>query len=233
MAEILEQADGLIPIVYTGMVNQFSVVLFDYDFTTTGVMHFINDMERIRQLDGYSKVKIYYRSNGGDVDALVMMADYLNNFNKEVDLIVIGMVCSCGFYLLPMISNPLVNIVLTPTSCGMLHLVDIILFSRELLSNNKNKESVFNRRRSDDLNEWLLNNYATKLGLTESDLEAIRSGEDVYLNREELRDALTYFHDRMAVESGEVDTAINDISDQIKLLTTTKRQLNKVKSTFK
>ena len=233
MAEILEQADGLIPIVYTGVVNQSSVVLFDYDFTTTDVMHFINDMERIRQLDGYSKVKIYYRSNGGDVDALVMMADYLNNFNKEVDLIVIGMVCSCGFYLLPMISNPLVNIVLTPTSCGMLHLVDIILFSRELLSNNKNKESVFNRRRSDDLNEWLLNNYATKLGLTESDLEAIRSGEDVYLNREELRDALTYFHDRMAVESGEVDTAINDISDQIKLLTTTKRQLNKVKSTFK
>lgn len=233
MAEILEQADGLIPIVYTGVVNQSSVVLFDYDFTTTDVMHFINDMERIRQLDGYSKVKIYYRSNGGDADALVMMADYLNNFNKEVDLIVIGMVCSCGFYLLPMISNPLVNIVLTPTSCGMLHLVDIILFSRELLSNNKNKESVFNRRRSDDLNEWLLNNYATKLGLTESDLEAIRSGEDVYLNREELRDALTYFHDRMAVESGEVDTAINDISDQIKLLTTTKRQLNKVKSTFK
>ena len=233
MAEILEQADGLAPIVYTGVVNQSSVALFDYDFTTTDVMQFINDMERIRQLDGYSKVKVYYRSNGGDADALVMMADYLNNFNKEVDLIVIGMVCSCGFYLLPMISNPLVNIVLTPTSCGMLHLVDIILFSRELLSNNKNKESVFNRHRSNDLNEWLLNNYATKLGLTESDLEAIRSGEDVYLNREELRDALSYFHDKMAVESGEVDTAINDISDQIKLLTTTKRQLNKVKSTFK
>lgn len=233
MAEILEQTDGLSPIVYTGVVNQSSVVLFDYDFSTTDVMQFINDMERIRQLDGYSKVKIYYRSNGGDVDALVMMADYLNNFNKEVDLIVIGMVCSCGFYLLPMISNPLVNIILTPTSCGMLHLVDIILFSRELLSNNKNKESVFNRRRSDDLNEWLLNNYATKLGLTESDLEAIRSGEDVYLNRDELRDALSYFHDKMAVESGEVDTAINDISDQIKVLTTTKRQLNKVKSTFK
>lgn len=215
------------PVVATGCRNQNSVIYFTGSFQPSDIRHLMNDIEIVRQTFGYSSVDVYFASNGGFIKDLFVLADYLNGIEDiKVNIIISGMIASCGFYLLPLIDNSNIEIYYNDHAQGMIHLADNMLSQRDQLGDNPTP-SKFYKKELEDLNKWLIENVVDHLGLTEDEVNRVKGGEDVYLNCERLELAVKTYNDWRYATSGELVDDYRKISLKIAELQKTKQQLKK------
>lgn len=194
------------PIVYTGMENQSTTIYFDDGFEFETIYNLISDIDSIRQIGGYSKINLYFSSNGGNADCLFVLSDYLNQIDDiEIDFIVTGMVASAGFYILLMVNSSNINIIFNDGCFGVLHLGDTWLSSRGRLSNDSGRYdwNKFKEKDINNLNSYFRINYINKLKLSKEDRKRLNQGQDLHLEKKELEDIVYSFQERRYFESEE------------------------------
>ncbi|MGL5646999.1 MAG: ATP-dependent Clp protease proteolytic subunit [Clostridium sp.] len=184
------------PIVFTE--NEKGVFYFDDEFNRDSIRNLINDIEMYRQ-NGYKALDLYFQSNGGDVDYLFTLADYINNLPEdfEVTFLVNGMVASAGIYILFMIKYA--NIIILESGMGMLHLADCRVSGRAMYdttSSPNHKSNKFVLENLNRLNEFLDKEYVENLQLNDEDKKHVQSGEDLYLHKNELEELLVKYKNR-------------------------------------
>lgn len=221
------------PIVYTGMENQSTTIYFDDGFEFETIYNLISDIDSIRQIGGYSKINLYFSSNGGNVDCLFVLSDYLNQIDDiEIDFIVTGMVASAGFYILLMINNSNINIIFNDGCFGVLHLGDTWLSSRGRLSNDSGRYdwNKFKEKDINNLNNYFKTTYINKLKLSKEDRKRLNQGQDLHLDRNELSEVVYSFQEKRYYENGYFLNEYNDIKNQISEL---ENLLNNIKDKYK
>lgn len=197
---------GTAPVVYTGMENQKTILVFDDIFETKSITRLINDIESVRQIGGYSVIDLYFTSDGGSADSMFMLSDYLNNLEDiHINLIVTGMVASAGFYILLLINNPCVNIEFNKCCSGLIHLGDTYVSCRGQLAseNSRYNYDKFVSDHLDKLNDFFKKEILPKLNLSKKDLKHINEGKDLMLCADELEKMINEYHDKIFFESDE------------------------------
>lgn len=223
------------PVVYAGLVNQKSVIYFNDYFEKKPITELINNIELVRQVGGYSVIDLYFTSNGGFIDSLFVLSDYLNNLEGiTINFIVNGMVASCGFNILVLIENPNINIVFNKFCSGLIHFADIMLSSRAQQSSESNRYIIekFAKAELDRLNEWFKDEILPYLGLSKTDLKKLEEGKDVLLNAEELEDAVANYKEYKYVTSEEFEVNLAVIDSEIKELQNAKKDMLRLKKKY-
>lgn len=194
------------PVVYTGMQNQKTVIIFNDCFNNKTITNLINDIESIRQIGGYEIIDLYFSSSGGETDTLFILADYLNGIQDiKINFRVNGMVLSCGFYILLLINNNNINLKFSKHCSGLIHLGDTWLLARSQLTTEKGRYN-FEKFRAEDLkklNEYLKNEIIPNLNLSKEDIKKLNEGGDVIFHGEELEEIVTRYHERKYFQSDE------------------------------
>lgn len=224
------------PIVYAGLLNQKSVLYFNDYFEKKPIYELINNIESIRQVGSYSTIDLYFTSNGGYIDSLFVLADYLNNIEDiEINFIVNGMVASCGFNILVLIDNEHIHLNFNDFCTGLIHFADNAISSRAQKNSDADRYVLekFAQKELDRLNDWFKTEILPFLGLSKTDLKKLEEGHDVMLTREELEDAVANYNEYRYVMSDEFEIAYNMIDEQIAELKRSKANMTKLKKKYK
>lgn len=198
--------NGLKPVIYTGMQDQKTVLVFNDCFAHETITHLINNIESARQVGGYSIIDLYFTSDGGSADSMFMLADYLNNVRDiQINIIVTGMVASAGFYILLLIDNEYVNIIFNKCCSGLIHLGDNLISYRGQLApeNSRYNYDKFVSDHLEKLNEFFKNDILPKLNLSKKDLKHINEGKDLMLHGDELEKIINEYHENKYFNSDE------------------------------
>lgn len=209
----------IVPVAYTGMENQCTTIYFSDSFEFESIYNLMTDIDSVRQIGGYSKITLYFSSNGGDADCLFALADYLNQISDiEIDFVVTGMVASAGFYILLMIDNPNINIIFSDRCSGLIHLGDTYLSSRGSLSKESERYNwdKFLERDINELNKYFKENFINKLKLRKEDRKRLNQGQDLHLLKEELENVVYSFHERKYYESEDFLNDYSQLENKIK-----------------
>lgn len=194
------------PVVYTGMQNQKTVIVFNNYFGHETITRLINDIESVRQVGGYSVIDLFFTSDGGSADSMFMLADYLNNLEGiKINIIVTGMVASAGFYILLLIDNADINIIFNKCCSGLIHLGDNLISYRGQLApeNSRYNYDKFVSDHLEKLNEFFKNDILPKLNLSKKDLKHINEGKDLMLHGDELEKIINEYHENKYFNSDE------------------------------
>lgn len=186
------------PIVYTGMQNQKTVIIFNDYFNNKTITNLINDIESIRQIGGYEIIDLYFSSLGGETDTLFILADYLNGIQGiKINFRVNGMVASCGFDILLLINNNNINLTFNQHCSGLIHLGDTWLSARSQLTTEEGRYNLEKFRAEDlkKLNEYFKNEIISNLNLSKKDIKKLNEGGDVILHAKELKEIVTKYHE--------------------------------------
>ena len=216
------------PVIGTTRENEFTVIMWDSDFTTEEIRLLINDIEIVRQNPKYSRVDIYYQSNGGYVKDMFALADYLNDIDDfRVNIIASGYCCSCGYWLLTLLNNPKnIKVMFTDMAKAMIHLMDVSVSVRGQLGENHNA-SKFVKMQTEEANKRMVKDVLPHLGLTEEQVKIIADGGDLYLGVEEFENSIEHYTNYKICKSGDVLTRWNSIEDQINQLKKDQKSLEK------
>lgn len=203
------------PIIMDSTVTD-TTIWFNSDFTDENIYKLIQDIEKVKQAE-YRKLTLYFESNGGSITSLRVLANYLNNKigDLKIEINVIGLVASAGFYILVMVDNKNINIKFDETSCGLIHLSNSQISCRSLLSqdNERYDAEQFFIKSIPTLNEWLTENYLDKLNLKEEDKAMLQQGKDVMLDAKELERVVTEFHEDRYLESEDCQEEVINLID--------------------
>lgn len=224
------------PIVYTGLQNQKSVLYFNDYFEKKPIYELINNIETIRQVGSYSTIDLYFTSNGGYIDSLFVLSDYLNHIEDiEINFIVNGMVASCGFNILVLIDNEHIHLNFNDFCTGLIHFADNIISSRAQQSSEADRYVIekFAKSELDRLNNWFKSEILPYLGLSKTDLKHLEEGKDVLLTKDELETAVDNYREYKYVMSEEFEMAYNMIDSQISELKKNKLEMSKLKRKYK
>lgn len=233
--DLIFQDKSAKPIVYAGLVDQKSVLYFNDYFEKKPIYELINNIEMIRQVGSYSTIDLYFTSNGGYIDSLFVLADYLNNIEDiEINFIVTGMVASCGFNILVLIDNEHIHLNFNDFCTGLIHFADNIISSRAQQSSEADRYVIekFAKAELDRLNNWFKSEILPYLGLSKTDLKHLEEGKDVLLTKEELEEAVANYKEYKYVTSDEFEIAYNAIDDQIKELKRNKAEMSKLRKKY-
>lgn len=131
------------------------------------------------------KVSLHFSSGGGCYAAMESLVHAVNNHEKDISVVLVGMAASAGFLFLCDCTRP---IQVRKSAIGMIHYGDIELRAREL--KDKNSFSSFMLKDIENLNFEMLKN-AIELGVSDDDLERIESGQDYWITYEKMKE---WFH---------------------------------------
>lgn len=194
------------PVVYTGMQNQKTVVTFDDYFEHETITRLINKIESIRQIGGYDEIDLYFTSLGGVADTMFILADYLNNIKDiRINLLINGMVASCGFYILLLIENPNVDLIFNEHCSGLIHLGDTYISARGQLTSEESRYN-WEKFRAEDLkrlNDYFKKEIIPKLNLSKKDMKQLNEGRDVMFHGDELEKIVNEYHNNRYFNSDE------------------------------
>ena len=192
------------PIVYGGMHNQSTVVMFNDCFDYETINKLINDIESIRQIGGYSNIDLYFSSLGGIAETLFVLADYLNNIEDiHINFIVNGMVASCGFYILLLIENENIDLIFNSHCSGLIHLGDTYISARGQLAMEESRYNweKFQAEDLKKLNDYFKKELIPKLNLSKKDIKQLEQGRDIMFHGDELEKIITDFRDKRYYQS--------------------------------
>lgn len=204
--------------------NDCYVLFFnDREFDHIIVENIICTLEDVKSSGSYNRVKIYLSSLGGKASQLFILSEYLNEYPLELIFVICNKIYSCGALLPLMVNKCKINYL--PSASAMIHYVRLDIDSNVLYNYKPNTcESSSDLEKVKYLNNFLYDNYYSKLGLTKYELDVIKSGGDVYLNRERLEELFSLFKKRQYFEyvfEKEIyliDDEINSLKNKIKNL---------------
>ena len=230
---IIGKVSSYEPIVYGGMCNQSTVVMFNDCFEHDTINKLINDIESIRQIGGYSSIDIYFTSMGGVADTLFVLSDYLNNIDDiHINFIVNGMVASCGFYILLLIDNENIDLIFNSCCSGLIHLGDVYISARGQLVAEEGRYNIdkFYAEDLKRLNDYLKNELIHKLNLSKKDIKQLEQGKDVMFHKDELEKIVMDFRNRRYYQS---EKAIEDYAGLLHKAHELNESLEKMQENYK
>ncbi len=211
------------PVVYENLRNQKAVIYFEDDFEPDAIRHLINDIERVRQIRGYSQIDLYFNSRGGYAKELGSIVRYLNKIDDiRINFIANGPCCSCGFYILLLLENPNIAISILNDAYAMIHLSTIQLDGRNLLGNDLTPSNFHKKSLEKSNEEWL--EMLSHCKLTREEMDIVKSGEDLYVDSDRLYDIIKNYDFWRKCDTGELDASVEHINQQIEELR--KRKMN-------
>lgn len=206
------------PVIYTGFENGHNTYMFLDEFNTITIPKLILDIESIRQSGSYNTLDLYFQSCGGDIDMLMDLANYLNSIDGlSINLIVNGRVASAGFFILLLINNPNIEITIGATASAMIHLGGTYVSTYGLRRKEHQHHNVdsFMKKHLDYMNEEIILPMCKKIGLSDEDILQIDNGGEVWLNADELINALDTYNNNVYLET-EAEEDINILESKKK-----------------
>lgn len=177
------------PVCISGLENEKATLIFNKDFNNETISNLIYRIDNIRQSGSYVKLDIYFSSDGGDIDSMFMLADYINSIEDDFEIVikVNGGVCSAGFYILFLLENT--QVLFGESSWGMIHLGTTWLDARGLLDPRKDNYShnKFHKSEMDRLNKKF-KDLIEQLKLTPKEKKYIYNGNDLHLCKSRLEE---------------------------------------------
>lgn len=199
------------PSVMDNPNSKETTIWFNGYYSYENIYKLMTQIDSVVQSGGYEKINLYYSSDGGEADSLFALSNYLNNINNiDISIRIVGMVASCGFYLLTLLDNPNISLEFTQSSSGLIHLGDILISARGLLSKESSRycQEKFLQQGIDDLNKYLKEEILDNLELSDIDRDKLNQGNDVMLQSDELEKIIISFHEKRYYKS---DSFIEDI----------------------
>ena len=203
---------------YSGLQDEKCVLVFDNEFRSESIARLIYDIENFRQNPSYNRMDLYFSSNGGCLQSMYRMVDYLNNIeNFEINIIVDGEVASAGFYMIFLLENENVGVVFTETSYGMIHLGDTYVSARGQLDKRPSKFS-FEKFKKEDIE--LLNkkfvDLIDELSLSKEEKNHIMNGQDFFLSKDRLEKVYEDYQDKKYFEDEATINSYIELNTQYK-----------------
>ncbi|MGL4998702.1 MAG: ATP-dependent Clp protease proteolytic subunit [Cetobacterium sp.] len=217
------------PNVYSGLENKSEYILFfnDQAFEHNTIESIICVLEDVRVSESYEGVKIYMSSIGGFANQLMLISDYLNSYPLDITFVVTDMIASCGSLLPLMVKRA--NIEYLPTASAMFHFAHKHIHTSSLYDSRSSMHTPSADLKSlTDLNEYLYENYYSKLDLTNEEKEHIKSGKDVCIDSSRMEHIFTAFKDRQFYDE-DFDDCITSINEEIEELQNAMNQLESCK----
>ncbi|MGL5963609.1 MAG: ATP-dependent Clp protease proteolytic subunit [Fusobacteriaceae bacterium] len=193
--------DMLQPTVYTGLEKKSTYILFfnDQVFEHNTIENIICVLEDVKMSESYDCIKIYMSSLGGMANQLMLVADYLNNYPLNITFVVTDLVASCGSLLPLMVKRA--EIEYSPLASAMFHLAHTFVHSSAMYDNRANMYGASaDLKGITDLNNYLYNNFYSKLDLTSEEKGHIRNGKDVFVDNSRIEHIFETFKDRQFYE---------------------------------
>lgn len=217
------------PTVYNGLENDVYTLFFnDLVFTNEVIESLIITLEDVKVSGSYSVIDIYISSVGGLANQLIMFADYLNNYPLDINFKIHGEVSSCGSILPLMVRGATIEYL--PTARAMFHLGHQRVHSSIRYHYKPNLDmSSSDLEGLEELNTYLWDNFYSKLDLEEEEFEALKKGQDVFVNRERIEHIFETFKERQFFEN-ELPQVLIEIDQQIELK---KEEIKNLKETRK
>ena len=217
------------PAVYNGLENDIYTLFFnDLVFTNEVIESLIIALEDVKVSGSYSVIDIYISSVGGLANQLIMFADYLNNYPLDINFKIHGEVSSCGSLLPLMVKGATIEYL--PTARAMFHLGHQRVHSSIRYHYKPNLDmSSSDLEGLEELNTYLWDNFYSKLDLEEEEFEALKKGQDVFVNRERIEHIYETFKERQFFEN-ELPQVLVEIDQQIELK---KEEIKNLKETRK
>lgn len=217
------------PTVYNGLENDIYTLFFnDLVFTNEVIESLIITLEDVKVSGSYSVIDIYISSVGGLANQLIMFADYLNNYPLDINFKIHGEVSSCGSILPLMVRGATIEYL--PTARAMFHLGHQRVHSSIRYHYKPNLDmSSSDLEGLEELNTYLWDNFYSKLDLEEEEFEALKKGQDVFVNRERIEHIFETFKERQFFEN-ELPQVLIEIDQQIELK---KEEIKNLKETRK
>ncbi|MGL5099916.1 MAG: ATP-dependent Clp protease proteolytic subunit [Fusobacteriaceae bacterium] len=181
------------PTVYNGLEGATYTLFFnDLLFTNETVESIITTLEDVKVSESYSIVEIYLSSCGGLANQLMLLADYLQNYELGIIFKIHGEIASCGA-LLPLMVNE-AEIIFLPTARAMFHLGYQNINSSTKYKYKPNLDGASADLESlSNMNKYVWDNYYSKLDLEAEEMKALEEGGDVFINRERIEDIYDSF----------------------------------------
>lgn len=199
------EKDNLKPVILNDLHDEKTVITFNDYFDHAPIVELINNIEAIRQTGGYSDIDLYFTSDGGDIDYLFMLADYLNNIDDiQINIIVNGMVASAGFYILLMIDNTKNIKILFNKFCRcLIHLGDTYISARSQLSQEDCRYNFdkFHANDINNINKFFKEEIFPKLNLSKKDIKHLNEGRDLILDSDEFEEIVTNYRNKQYYNS--------------------------------
>lgn len=196
---------------------------FDDEFYSYSIQGLISSIENIRVNKTHTKVTIYFRSPGGVVNDMWTLIDYVERL-EGLDLVFIvnGYICSAGFWSILLLSTlPHVDIKLGYSAAAMIHLSDIRLSVRDGYTDDLNQTN-FMRERITKHNTDLLR-IIQHIGLSTEQMEKVRSGQDLWLHRDQLSNILRDYYEWWFVDSETIVDRYRDVLHRLEDLKNKKK----------
>ncbi len=142
-------------------------IIFDSDITKKNVQHLIDVISQ------YTYVNLYFATNGGRLDMMNILIDFLNHRYEmnSIKVTLFDFVASAGTLLLVDYNGP---IFVKDLRAFLFHAPDISLPSIRKDSFQKGIEKLLHKH-----NEEFYNHLAN-IGLSKTEINKIKSGEDIY-----------------------------------------------------
>lgn len=172
------------PNIYTDLKENQEYKMFfnDVCFDHGVIEQMISNLEDVRIVGCYDSVKIYISTPGGFAHQLMMLVEYLNNYPLAIKFVVCGEIASCGALLPLMVAHA--ELEYTPTASAMFHFAHCRIHSSALFGNNASIDGTASDLKSiQDLNNYLWEEYYSKLAITDEEKEHILKGKDVFIDR--------------------------------------------------
>ena len=216
------------PVCVSGLNNEKATLIFNKDFNNETISNLIYRIDNVRQSGSYAKLDIYFSSDGGNIDSMFMLADYINSIEDDFEIVikVNGGVCSAGFYILFLLENT--QVLFGESSWGMIHLGTTWLDARGLLDPRKDNYShnKFHKSEMDRLNKKF-KDLIEQLKLTPKEKKYIYNGNDLYLCKSRLEEIYNdYFMKKDYNHPKMIETYL-DIKTQAESLNTHLESLKK------
>lgn len=208
----------------------YTLFFNDQEFEHIVIEKIICTLEDVKISGSYSNIKIYLGSLGGKASQLFILADYLNSYPLQITFVICNRISSCGALLPLMVVKS--NIEYMPTASAMIHFVKIDIDSNTFYNYNpKICESSSDLEKVKYLNDYLYENYYSKLNLTKYELNIIKKGGDIYLNREKIEECFSIFKKKQYFDEI-FSNEIFIIDEEIAILEKKIRSLKKKKDEY-
>ena len=147
------------------------IIIFENEITKDTITKLINNIN----YSDSNEFTIYFSTEGGDIDYILILIDFINNSNKIINFVCFRDISSAGFIL--MLNLPKLKIKILNGTSAIIHLISQLIETRDV--KNIDLTDLI------DMNNDFLNKVQPFI--SKSDFKNLKNGFDVNLNCKQLK----------------------------------------------
>lgn len=156
------------------------------------------------------KVVLNWSSVGGSYASLVMLANYVNQYPLDMEIVAYDLCASAGFIFLLYTDRP---VRVLDSAMAMIHLGNTVIDSKDL--RDSKSYGAFAKKNIDELDANIFEEYKL-CGFSEEELKFIEDGGDLYVNKDRLV-AILETYDK-SIQIAEIDAKIKTVEEELNYL---------------